>query len=311
MLKKMETIKGIYINLDSSNERRELIEANLKQNNLLENYKRFEAVKGDSEEAIRRGLSAGELGIWISWVKVLEQEIRNTNDDYEYLHIIEDDVIIGNKFIQLVNCLQNLPKDIDIIYTDMYVNPSVYNACKRILRESTEDGCIRLAYNTYSGCMASAIIHRDKIEHVYNTLIENMRSNKALIPIDNSIRSLMHEKKLKIGVTLPFLTTVNPRYIQESTIQETSNNELSINATQDFCTSLRQFMCVGAGNNKVEAITKCAAMLAQIRNKTTREDFEYELVELIIDQVAKHDLPRYKYRSNLQGQLDNQQSHNN
>ena len=167
-------------------------------------------------------------------------------------------MIIGNKFIQLVNCLQNLPKDIDIIYTDMYVNPSVYNACKRILRESIEDGCIRLAYNTYSGCMASAIIHRDKIQHVYNPLIENLRSDKALIPIDNSIRSLMHERNLKIGVTLPFDNSnqdiykrANPGDIQQRAVHK-CNTRLLYN---------RGNLSVGAGNNKVEAITNAQLCL--------------------------------------------------
>ena len=304
----MKKVKGVYINLDSSEERRKLLESNLRHNKLLEEYSRFDAIRGNQEEASRRGLSVGELGIWHSWTKVLENEIDKNEFDYEYLHIIEDDIIIGDQFSQLINQLHKTPKEMDIIYTDMYVNPSIYKSYKEVFKQAIKDGCIRLSHNTYSGCMASAIISKNKIQYVHNTLKTYLTSNEKLIPLDNAIRSLMHKKKLRIGVTIPFLTTINPKFIQESTIQETYSNKTSVNATQDYCTSLRRFMCVGTESDKTGEIIKSAIKLAQIRNKTTCDQLEYELVEYIVEKVAKYDLPRYKFRANLQGQLNNEQN---
>ena len=53
----MAQIKGIYINLDSSKDRKERLENHLAKAGLTKQYTRFSAIKGDPEEASQKGLA--------------------------------------------------------------------------------------------------------------------------------------------------------------------------------------------------------------------------------------------------------------
>ena len=118
----MQNIKGLYINLDRDKDRNRTIARHVKSR---VNYKfeRFPGIKGDPNEARKRGLAAGELGIWKTWLEILKRESTSPEDEYGFLHIIEDDTRIGKKLERTVEVLIQHKTSYDIIVTDMYVNP--------------------------------------------------------------------------------------------------------------------------------------------------------------------------------------------
>ena len=42
-----------------------------------------------------RNLNNGEQGLWETWISLLEEKLAN---DYEFLHIMEDDCIVSSEF---------------------------------------------------------------------------------------------------------------------------------------------------------------------------------------------------------------------
>ena len=121
----MAKVKGKYINMNKSADRRERIEEQIHKFSLVENYTRFEAVEGNADEAKFKGLSSGELGIWQSWLKLLKVENQKGIKDYDYLHIMEDDIVITDDLIKMCEQLDGKKPRPEIIATDMYVNPFI------------------------------------------------------------------------------------------------------------------------------------------------------------------------------------------
>ena len=103
----------------------------------------------------------------------------------------------------------------------MYVSPSVYRQLIGVHRQAKSRSQVRLIRGIYTGCMSSALIRREKIEKVYTEIENYYNSERRIIPIDNFIRSLMSRKKLEVGITLPFLSSIDAQYIKKSTIQNT------------------------------------------------------------------------------------------
>ena len=66
--------RGRFINLNDSKARRYEIEENLQKLNIINRYSRFEAIKGDPAEAKARNITTGELGLWQSWLNLLNEE---------------------------------------------------------------------------------------------------------------------------------------------------------------------------------------------------------------------------------------------
>ena len=128
-------VKGIYINLRQSKARRERIEKNLRELNINDNYSRFEAIDGSTIQTGRKNLNNGELGLWMSWMKLLNEAGKMKNE-YEYFHFIEDDALLTKEFIAMLSSLGNTRAEHDIIVTDMYTNPDIF---LKLDRGSTQD----------------------------------------------------------------------------------------------------------------------------------------------------------------------------
>ena len=95
--KTMAKIKGFYINLEAEKEREKILIKELSEKGRLEVYSRFSAIEGDKAGAEEKGLSKGEDGLWKSWIKLLEN-VKTDEKNFDYIHIIEDDVIISDEF---------------------------------------------------------------------------------------------------------------------------------------------------------------------------------------------------------------------
>ena len=311
----MEQIKGIYINLDTDTGRKREMLEHLEKCNLEYCFERFSAIRGAKEEAQKRSLTAGELGIWKSWLNILKSEELKHNKNYNYLHIIEDDARLGEPTKMVIKFLDKIETRHDIIFTDMYVNPSIYLAFGDEYRKNLASGRIQIISNIYTGCLSSCLIHKNKIQKIYNLLNEHYAKSTSLKPLDNTLRNLMLSKELDIGVTSPLLTTVEAKYIRDSSIQ--SREYSVVSATQEYCTILRkELSCFRDKGNKARLLNKTIELINLKTKKVdldlksgTKED-ELKNLELkdIIHVADILSLLKYKYRENLVGDQNNDQN---
>ena len=86
----------------------------------------------------------------------------------------------------------------DIIFTDMYVNPSIYLAFGDEYRKNLASGRIQIISNIYTGCLSSCLIHKNKIQKIYNLLNEHYAKSTSLKPLDNTLVTTL-SKELDIG----------------------------------------------------------------------------------------------------------------
>lgn len=305
----MPDLRGRFINLRESTDRRKEIEDQLDELNVSQYYERFEAIRGEKYEAERRGLNSGELGLWKSWLKILEEEENLCQQDYVYLHIIEDDCILNEKLYSLLQNNRGINRKFDAIATDMYVNPSVYEVLKErciLNRSNSVTQIVRL----YTGCTSSVLIHSSKIKKVYSTLAEVFANTKILLPIDNYFRKSDKDDRLCIGVTLPFLSSIRQERIVESTIQGTGKENSGITLTQELCSILRKELSISP--NEANDIKKLIEVYAElVRHKEgegigrTNNDIT---IEAILKGAEQKKILEYKYRKGLKGEANNPQN---
>ena len=214
-------IKGYYINLESSQERKAALTENLQSLGIENGYKRFNAIKGDPSEAKKLNLKAGELGLWNSWISLLRQETENTEKDYRYLHIMEDDVVLSETTTKALAVLYKHDEDFDMLFTDMYVNPNVHSQlgkyCKKLIRKEK----VSIEKDIYTGCTSSVILKRESLQKIYDLLNNHINGQDKKIPLDNYIRRLM--------LFCPLIG--QPNFFSNSLSQlnnQTSNRRLSI-----------------------------------------------------------------------------------
>lgn len=303
----MAKIAGRYINLKRSTERRKQIESQFKILGLINTYKRFEAVEGDANEAKSRGLSCGELGIWRSWLKLLREEGSKEIKEYDYLHIMEDDIIITKDFFSLTNKLSAKRPKCEIIATDMYVNPSVYRAISKDHMNRKLKREYAVYTDLYTGCCVSMLIHKECIDKVLTILENNFKEEKLLLPLDNFLRYLVRNNKLVVGRCAPFVTTINKSSIEESTIQKRKESPQVVLLTQELCTVLRQHLSTYEPKGTVQELTELMRKIAELNEDNTKEMFEADLIRNILDICDSQQLLRYQYDRRLEGQPDNEQ----
>ena len=85
----------------------------------------------------------------------------------------------------------------DILATDMYVNPSIYKTWQESHRKLFCENKIGIIKGIYTGCTSSMVIpiQSDKILK----LLKEWLTNKKLIPIDNMFVRLSQNKELRIA----------------------------------------------------------------------------------------------------------------
>ena len=302
----MPTILGKYINLARSAERRKIMELHLDDLGLTEIYQRFEAETGDPKEAEQKNLSKGELGLWRSWLKLLKQETENSQS-YDYLHIIEDDAILSQQLKTLINNIERWQNKFDILVTDMYVNPSIYNNFESTYRPMIHENKIAILQKNYTGCTSSCIIPREKVKKVKDMLEKYFNENKEVIPIDNYLRRINADGALKICCTAPFVTSVRLDSHEESTIQKIKNHNECIKRSQRICLLLRrELSTVGSPIDVCERLIKELSYL--IENNTMKRSLKSDiLVKELTRYAYKNGLLAYALEPRLANEPDNNQ----
>ena len=169
----MATISGYYINLESSKERRKKCERQLKELGLESRYQRFNAIKGEEKNIDgRRILNEGEDGIWQSWIKLLTNELNKEDKERsDYLHIMEDDAILTREFVRFTKAISNKEPEYDLLATEMYINPSLYNYYFEYFEHCRSKKAIFLLKQEFSGCLSSILVHKKKVNKLRNILL--------------------------------------------------------------------------------------------------------------------------------------------
>ena len=302
----MASFKGFYINLERDKDRENILRNDLGKKGKLTQYTRFKAIEGNAEEATKRSLSAGEHGLWKSWIKLLEIIEQDNDRNYDYIHIIEDDAVLSNQLYDLLDQLGKEETSTDMLMTDMYTNISVYNVFeKHVPKSISEDKEWKVfTTNQYTGCTASCIIHKNKIKDIRALLKEEYKS-RSLIPIDNFFRRMSIKGNLRIRTTIPFLSTVQISSIINSTIQNRNNKASTITNTQVYNAYLRKRLSVFRSDAKIIEMAKIAADIIGQEGEQ-KDNFESKIIESINSFLEDEGILRYKVDKRLKGDENHQ-----
>lgn len=297
----MTGFRGYYINLSRDKLRKEKLLKHLKQLGQDKNYKRLDAQLGDDAEKERRGLKKGEHGIWRSWINLLDDIAKESTD--ELIHVMEDDAILSTELYNFIGRLSAKKIRADIICTDMYVNPSVYKTLSPLCPKHGSNEIT--AIEVYTGCLSSCILTEDGARKLREYVKDEFKNGDSLIPIDNYIRRLQSEKKIKIITILPFLTTVNIESITESSIQERENLDKTVNETQIFCTYLRRQLSIHHSHEDIHFALESLIRIIKYRGLSTLENERF-LISLT-EYLFEHDILVYAKDRRLEGEKENPQ----
>ena len=303
----MVRIEGYFINLNKARTRRKRMEEHLQQLPWGKCYKRFSAETSNTAEAEQRGLTAGEYGLWKSWIKLLEQTVRNSNlNEYDYLHILEDDAILNKDLIKILDQLNPTQHGIEILTTEMYVNEEIWNALAPQWQKQRKKQSTGMLLK-YTGCLSSTLIPSKSIEKVLAKLREEYLKSRILHPIDNTIVRLEHEKLLKVACTLPFLSHVEHNSIAESNIQSFDNNSTNIILTQEINCLLRKQL---SWERNKEDFGNLIKMLLELADLGNNREYENMLLKAALNLAKTDNLFRYKYDPRLRNAPNNPQNSN-
>lgn len=225
-------VRGVYINLASATARRAQCESFLAQAGVEEFYSRFEAVAGKDhlDQYAESGLSAGKIGCWLSHLNVLRDNIEG---DY-HLHVLEDDFELTSAFPHLIQDLdqrtRNIP-DWDILFTDfsLAITKDVFAMRDLIHRVDqlyqNNQYTVEDATNLFAAGNSSYIVNRKSKRKVAELLEQGLGSR---LPQDLYMRELARQGKLKIVVTLPYLTTLSDAFMESDILGRIEETNPSI-----------------------------------------------------------------------------------
>ena len=302
---RMTQLKGVFINLDDQRERRSRLEQHLGQLGLEGRYQRFSAVRGDPDRARERGLNPGEFGLWQSWLDLLQS--ASASEAFDYLHIVEDDVELSREFVVFSEGLNPDGGAFDLLVTDMYVNPSIHRALALQHDQQRRQRVIDVRSDLYTGCLASVLIHRQRIGPVLEQLKQPFEATYRLLPLDNALRQLQQQSKLRIARTLPFLTGVQPDSITRSSIQPRRQQDAEVLLTQRICSNLRRQLSVLCHNKLTAELADLLEQLAKTRGPDQGWSTRIGISQTLMDLADQQDLLRFASDPRLFDQPDNPQ----
>ena len=301
----MVRVRGLYINLEEAAERREQISGHLQELGLKQTYQRFPACRSDPAEAAARNLSVGELGLWKSWLALLEEQVdaAETNE-FDYLHILEDDAELSSLLPAFLQGLGAERSDFDLLFTEIYVNPPLWQILQPEVEAIRKSNTVVLYRKHYTGCASSVLIPRGRIRHVEMVLRKNIEDSQALLPLDNSLRLLKQDGQLSMACTIPFLSAVRLAGIGKSTIQSQKDENDPQRLTQELNALLRRQLSVLWDDGTTAAVMQVILRLAEAQQN---EQCAEQLLEAGVCLAIYHALPRYRVDPRLKGQPDNRQ----
>jgi GR25 family glycosyltransferase involved in LPS biosynthesis len=229
---------GRYINMASSAERRVQMEAQFAGLGCAPRYTRFNAVDGRSIANAQSPLSAAELGCFMSHYHCI---VEGAGD--RHVHVIEDDVVFSAQTVPLLDVTTDEVMDqCDILFTDIFV-PLNMNAIFNLMEYYRASGVIAVRHvppdQRAPGCIVYANIRPIEFAGATSYLVNKNSRNKIrrLLdremdqgpnhPIDMTIRKLVNAGELTALCTLPFLTSIRPDSIVNTTMAERGQDKAS------------------------------------------------------------------------------------
>ena len=211
------SFSGFYINMDKSIDRDAKMRSQLGVLSLADRYRRFSAIDGATWSGLSNR-SNGEVGCFISHLRLLEQNVTGA----DHLHIMEDDTILSTRTAQVIERLTvtgGLLEEYDIIMTDAYLgcNLDMISYYRDIVVNSLAgdahrmDREPRISVLDISGqpfaCTSSYVANINSIPKIRGFL-EAELSEGIRCPVDLLLRCLANNGHLRVGVTMPFITSV-------------------------------------------------------------------------------------------------------
>lgn len=303
----MAVIRGRYISLSSSQQRRQGLEQQLEELGVQEHYSWFPAVSGDAKAAAARGMKAGEWGLWQSWLNLLQEELRRPASTDDWLHILEDDAELSRHFLVFCQQLKPAPPAFDLLFTDMYVNPLIHRSLSKEHKGLLAKGVVQLKTDLYTGCTASVLIHRACIPAVLHCLEKSVNADGPLLPLDNQLRRLIHQQQLRFARTAPFITGVQRESIEHSTIQEREQQDQSVLLTQQICSNLRRQLSVLDSGEPIGELIQLMHRLAQGHGQPCQDELTRNITLQLMHLAEQQKLLRFGKQPRLKGEPDNGQ----
>ena len=219
-------IRGFYINLDRSTDRRRRMEWQLERLSLLGSYTRHVAVKGNVPQIKGSPLTDGEIGCFASHCAVLQRAAALGRA----VHVMEDDVLLsGEASVLLADIPQSGWLDqFDIVFTETFIPIDLeylrfYWSAYRTFRQAKDAGTanssfsiLDLRHRLFAG-MTSYVVSA-KAAATIGLLLEQELQRGPAAPVDLFVRKLIHEGHLRAACIFPFVTSIDLRDALATTI---------------------------------------------------------------------------------------------
>jgi GR25 family glycosyltransferase involved in LPS biosynthesis len=222
------SLRGFYINLDRSDERRRHMQPELGKLAAIARYERFPAVEGRDVTGWPQAKNRGELGCYLSHLGVIRE-----NAGYDgWLHVMEDDVVVS-RFAAKANSQLISKPDFDrfdvvfhsvTIKCDLFAaqqfrrlyDRNVVAAASGNVTEMRRFTALSLGRFAFFGCV-SYLVNPRAIGRVAELLARRLEAD-PFEPVDRVFSMLAGMGELSMACTAPFL--VVPRLKNDSIIQE-------------------------------------------------------------------------------------------
>jgi GR25 family glycosyltransferase involved in LPS biosynthesis len=219
---------GLYINLDRSPERRTRMEQQLADLNLEAYYRRFPAVDGKTLSLPNSPLKPGEIGVFLSHCRALEQA-RSTG---QCVHMLEDDALLSRHVAPVIEdaIAAQLFDRYDLVFTDMMVHCHI--GFMKVLKQHFDGVVIPASAplrlnqlrmfdltKVFYGAFQSYIVGRKSVDNVIALYKEEIARGPA-VPVDIFIQQQVLSGKLKATCLFPFITSFRLEDVVSSTIAD-------------------------------------------------------------------------------------------
>jgi GR25 family glycosyltransferase involved in LPS biosynthesis len=209
---------GFYINLDKATDRDAMMRRQLGVLSLAESYSRFPGIDGATHFDLTYR-SAGQVGCFLSHYTLLRLNIGTSR----HLHVLEDDANLSprsHEIIERIVIPDGVLLEYDIIFTeaDLGYDIDLLRYFRQIVADSFATNGLQVSglqphvlvldiSQQKFACTSSYLVNRHSIPKICG-LLETELSGAVRQPIDLFLQFLANNGHLRIGVTMPFITTI-------------------------------------------------------------------------------------------------------
>lgn len=228
-------IRGFYINLDQSVDRRIQIEQQLTKLASVGAYERYPAVDGRRSSArpdVKR--YRGAIGCYLS-----HHNLINRHDGGDWVHIIEDDALISQYCGSVISSISDVDaySKFDIVFTNalLLADPAAFCNIKDLFDRCVSvdiSGTVR-SVSSFNAISLKSIPFRQTTSYLVNpksahkiaSLLSKAFSDEQFQPIDVVYSNLSQSGEIDAACCVPFFTV--PKLDSDSTISSGINLELA------------------------------------------------------------------------------------